>query len=58
MYGCELLNIVFIWLHFLFYVQDITGSNLNLETDSLMKNFCGFSQSLQADANIVPEISP
>jgi hypothetical protein len=47
------------WLLLLLCIQEILGSNLSLETDYILTGaFCGFSQSLQANAGIVPEIKP
>jgi hypothetical protein len=42
------------WLTLLFPIWEVPGSNLSLETSYPDWGFCGFPQSLQANARIVP----
>jgi hypothetical protein len=48
------LNIVVEWLTLLLHIQEVQGSNLILETRYDDWGFCGFLQSLQATAGMVP----
>jgi hypothetical protein len=42
------------WLTLLLHTWEVPGSNLSLETGYPDLRFCGFSQSLQVNAGIVP----
>jgi hypothetical protein len=42
------------WLTILLRIQDVLGSNLNLETDYSTEILLGFFQSLEANAEIIP----
>lgn len=51
----DLLNVVVEWLVFL-HVLDIQGSNLDFKMAVLPEVFCGFLQSLQEIAGLIPEV--
>jgi hypothetical protein len=46
-------NVVVVWLTYLVRIWEVLGSNLNPETGNTDWDFCGFFQSLRANAGIV-----
>jgi hypothetical protein len=51
---CPELNVAFEWL-ILLHIREVPGSNLSMKTSyPELRFFCGFLQSLQENAGIVP----
>lgn len=51
-------SVVVDWLTLLLRVREAPGTNPGPETGYSDDSFCGFSQSVQADAGTVPKITP